>query len=148
MKSNSYPNRYAFQSILEVTGIPSRYRCPLKTMSRVIVCDRRGAPRQGNKGDQVDADQLSELLRRGALRAVYHGSADRATLKELTRTYRNLVEDATGHYVDVDIYGTYNVTNRVGVQVGFRSFDLGYLVKEDTGSFTLKGVFFGVVARY
>lgn len=33
---------------------------------RVIVCDRRGAARQGNKGDQVDADQLSELLRRGA----------------------------------------------------------------------------------
>ena len=27
-----------------------------------------GAARQGNKGDQVDADQLSELLRRGALR--------------------------------------------------------------------------------
>ena len=61
-------------------------------VDRVIVCDRRGAPRQGNKGDQVDADHLSELLRRGALRAVYHGSADRATLKELTRTYRNLVE--------------------------------------------------------
>ncbi len=64
-------------------------------VDRVVVCDRRGAPRQGNKGDQVDADQLSELLRCGALRAVYHGSADRATLKELTRTYRNLVEDAT-----------------------------------------------------
>src|SRR5207249_3437233 len=62
---------------------------------RVIVCDRRGAPRRGTKGDQVDADQLSEQLRRGALRAVYHGSADRVTLKELTRTYRNLVEDAT-----------------------------------------------------
>src|SRR6266540_1481038 len=64
-------------------------------VDRVIVCNRRGAPRQGNKGDQVDADHLSEQLRRGALRAVYHGSADRATLKELTRTYRNLVEDAT-----------------------------------------------------
>src|SRR5437899_3796374 len=64
-------------------------------VDRVVVCDRRGSPRQGNKGDQVDADQLSELLRRGGLRAVYHGSADRATLKELTRTYRNLVEDAT-----------------------------------------------------
>src|SRR2546422_83372 len=64
-------------------------------VDRVVVCDRRGASRQGNKGDQVDADQLGELLRRGALRAVYHGSADRATLKELTRTYRNLVEDAT-----------------------------------------------------
>ena len=64
-------------------------------VDRVVVCDRRGAPRQGNKADQVDADQLSEQLRRGGLRAVYHGSADRATLKELTRTYRNLVEDAT-----------------------------------------------------
>jgi transposase len=64
-------------------------------VDRVVVCDRRGAPQQGNKGDQVDADQLSELLRRGSLRPVYHGSTDRVTLKELTRTYRNLVEDST-----------------------------------------------------
>jgi transposase len=64
-------------------------------VNRVVVCDRRGAPRQGNKGDQVDADQLSELLRRDALRAVYHGTALRADLKELTRTYRTLVEDGT-----------------------------------------------------
>lgn len=34
-------------------------------VDRVIVCDRRGQPRQGNKGDHGDADQLSELL--GAL---------------------------------------------------------------------------------
>ena len=61
----------------------------------IIVCDRRGKSRQGNKGDQVDADELSELLRRGALRAVYHGSSHRATLKELVRTYQNVVEDAT-----------------------------------------------------
>ena len=64
-------------------------------VDRVVVCDRRGASRHGNKGDQVDADQLSELLRRGGLRAVYHGSADRVTLKELTRTYQNVVEDMT-----------------------------------------------------
>ena len=64
-------------------------------VDRVVVCDRRGEPRQGNKGDQVDADQLSERLRRGGLRAVYHGSGQRATLKELTRTYQNLVEDST-----------------------------------------------------
>jgi len=64
-------------------------------VDRVVVCDRRGQPRLGNKGDQVDADQLSELLRRGGLRAVYHGSPHRATLKELTRTYRTLVEDTT-----------------------------------------------------
>jgi transposase len=64
-------------------------------VDRVVVCDRRGESRRGNKGDQVDADELSELLRRGALRAVYHGSQDRATLKELARTYQNVVEDAT-----------------------------------------------------
>lgn len=52
------------------------------------------------------------------------------------------------HYVDIDIYGTVNMTNNVGVQAGWRSMDLGYLVKQDTGSFTLRGLYFGVVARY
>lgn len=64
-------------------------------VDRVVVCDRRGKSRQGNKGDQVDADGLSELLRRGGLRAVYHGSPHRSTLRELTRTYQNVVEDST-----------------------------------------------------
>jgi len=64
-------------------------------VQRVVVCDRRGESRRGNKGNQVDADALSERLRRGSLRAVYHASAQRATLKELTRAYQNLVEDAT-----------------------------------------------------
>lgn len=64
-------------------------------VDRVIVCNRRGQATQGNKGDQPDADELSELLRCGRLRAVYHGGRDRATLKELARTYMNLVEDST-----------------------------------------------------
>ena len=64
-------------------------------VDRVVVCDRRGEPRQGNKGDVVDADQLSERLRQGGLRPVYHGDGRHATLKELTRTYQNLVEDST-----------------------------------------------------
>jgi transposase len=64
-------------------------------VDRVLVCNRRGQPAQGNKGDQLDADAPSELLRRGALKPVYHGSPHRARLKELARTYRNLVEDST-----------------------------------------------------
>ncbi|MEN8183691.1 MAG: transposase [Myxococcota bacterium] len=64
-------------------------------VDRVIVCDRRGEKRSGNKGDLVDADELSERLRCGGLRAVYHGARHRADLKELTRAYRNLVEDGT-----------------------------------------------------
>ena len=62
---------------------------------RVLVCDRRGEKRQGNKGDVVDADQLSDRLRKGDLRAVYHGSGHPAALKELARTYENAVEDTT-----------------------------------------------------
>jgi transposase len=61
----------------------------------VLVCDRRGKTQRGNKGDHPDADELSDLLRCGKLRAVYHGNAERATLKELARTYQNLVEDST-----------------------------------------------------
>lgn len=63
-------------------------------VARVIVCDRRGQRTNGNKADQPDADELADLLRCGRLRAVYHGGAERATLKELARTYRNLVDDA------------------------------------------------------
>jgi len=64
-------------------------------VQRVVVCDRRGEPRQGNKADLGDADRLSGLLHRGGLRAVYHGGASRATLKELTRGCQNLVDDST-----------------------------------------------------
>jgi len=53
-----------------------------------------------------------------------------------------------GHYVDVDIFGTINFTNNIGVKGGYRSLDMGYLVKQDTGSFVLKGIYLGVVARY
>ena len=59
-----------------------------------------------------------------------------------------LVKNATGHYVDVDFYGTMNFTPNVGAQLGFRSFDVGYVVDTDTGNFTLKGLYLGFVARY
>ena len=53
-----------------------------------------------------------------------------------------------GHYVDIDIYGTVNFTDNIGVKGGYRSLDMGYLVKQDSGSFTLKGIYIGIVARY
>jgi len=59
------------------------------------------------------------------------------------------VEDRyAGHYVDVDIYGTLNFTNNIGVKGGFRSMNLGYLVKQDTGDFTMNGVYVSAVLRY
>jgi len=53
-----------------------------------------------------------------------------------------------GHYADLDIYATVNFNPNVGAQMGFRSFDVGYLVKSDAGTLTLRGLYFGVVARY
>ena len=52
------------------------------------------------------------------------------------------------HYVDFDLYGTVNFTNNVGVKGGYRSRDVGYLIKTDSGSLTLKGIYFGAVVRY
>src|SRR5439155_25026696 len=64
-------------------------------VDRVIVCDRRGEARHGNKGDQRDADGLSEQLWRGGLRAVYHGGGAGGGLEGLTPSYQNLVPGAT-----------------------------------------------------
>ncbi len=52
------------------------------------------------------------------------------------------------HYIDLDIYGTVNFTNNIGVKGGYRSRDVGYLIKTDTGSLTLKGIYIGAVVRY
>lgn len=62
---------------------------------RVVVCNVRGKSEVANKSDRIDVEQLSELLRLGSVKPVYHGSPSVLTLKELVRNYNNLVEDAT-----------------------------------------------------
>jgi hypothetical protein len=52
------------------------------------------------------------------------------------------------HYVDIDVYGTINFTDQIGVKAGYRSLDLGYVIKKDTGNFVLQGLYFGAVLRY
>jgi hypothetical protein len=57
-------------------------------------------------------------------------------------------KDYHAHYIDFDLYGTVNFNNYVGAQFGFRSLDLGYIIKKDTGTFKMRGLYFGGVARY
>lgn len=66
-------------------------------VTEVVVCDPRHNKllQSGNKSDRVDAEKLAELLRNGALKAVYHGDNDMRRLKELVRTYDCLVSDST-----------------------------------------------------
>src|SRR5207253_8439466 len=66
-------------------------------VAHVIVCDPRHNRllAADNKSDRIDADKLSDLLRLGALRAVYHERSSVAALRELVRSYNTLVEDST-----------------------------------------------------
>jgi transposase len=69
------------------------YETTLRHVQDVIVCD----PRQnrllgvGSKSDDIDADKLSELLRLGALKPVYHAT-EGLGLKELVQGYSALVK--------------------------------------------------------
>jgi len=64
-------------------------------VERVVVCNVRGKGPLANKDDRIDADGISEKLRVGDLKPVFHGAPEILTLKELVRNYNNLVEDST-----------------------------------------------------
>jgi hypothetical protein len=53
-----------------------------------------------------------------------------------------------GKYYDFDLYGTVNFSDHLGAQTGYRSFDVFYKVNKDSGTLTLKGLYFGGVARF
>jgi hypothetical protein len=55
---------------------------------------------------------------------------------------------ARAHYADVDIFGTWNLTERFGAQVGYRSIDVGLTYESNSGIVEFKGMYFGAVARY
>jgi hypothetical protein len=57
-------------------------------------------------------------------------------------------ERYNAHYVDLDIYGTVNFTNYFGVKGGYRSTNVGYLIRSDRGALDLRGIYFGAVVRY
>lgn len=54
----------------------------------------------------------------------------------------------SGKYYDFDLYGTVNFNDHIGAQLGYRSIDVYYKVKQDTGTMTLKGPYFGGVVRF
>jgi hypothetical protein len=56
--------------------------------------------------------------------------------------------DFRGHYADLDLYGTLNLNRNIGAQLGYRSFDVEAFIEDDSGAFTVKGLYFGFVARY
>jgi len=109
--------------------------------------------------------QLDALSARGQISEFAHARAPIPALGGIGRVYVvpniSITGELTGfkipdsidnrynaHYVDVDVYGTVNFTNNIGLKGGYRSLDLGYLIKSDSGSFVLRGLYFGAVLRY
>ncbi len=109
--------------------------------------------------------QLDAVTARGPISEFAHARAPIPALGGIGRVYVvpniSITGEVTGfkipdsidkrynaHYVDIDVYGTLNFTNNIGVKAGYRSLDLGYLIKTDSGSFALKGLYFGAVLRY
>lgn len=64
-------------------------------VARVVVCNVRGKDDGSSKSDRIDSDDLSERLRVGSIKSVYHDGANVMTLKHLVRCYENLVQDST-----------------------------------------------------
>lgn len=73
------------------------YKLLKPLVASVTVCDPRHNKLigDGNKSDDEDAEILAQLLRLGAVKAIYKGDDQQQQLKELCRAYLNLVEDST-----------------------------------------------------
>lgn len=84
---------------------------------RVIVCNVRGRSETTNKSDRIDADGLSEMLRLGALKPIFHGATEVLTLKELVRNYNNLIEDSTRVMLRIKAIFRARATRTPGVSV-------------------------------
>jgi hypothetical protein len=109
--------------------------------------------------------QLDAISARGQISEFAHARAPIPALGGIARVYVvpniSITGEFTGfkipdsidgrynaHYIDLDVYGTLNFTNNIGVKGGYRLLDLGYLIKTDSGSFVLKGLYFGAVLRF
>ena len=66
-------------------------------VDELVVCNPRknALLKDGNKSDRIDACKLADRLRLNDLKPVYHGETGVRMLRELARSYLNLVKDQT-----------------------------------------------------
>ena len=103
-------------------------------VARVVVCNVRGRDAMRNADDRIDADEMSQRLRDGSLKAVFHGAPEMLTLKELVRCYGNLVEDATRVMLRIKALFRARAIPTPGVSVYRASQRKQWLAKLDGGA--------------
>ena len=64
------------------------------------------------------------------------------------RIPESLTENYRGRYLDYDVYATVNATNNIGATLGYRSIDVFYRNRLDTGSLTFTGFYLSGVVRF
>ena len=101
---------------------------------RVIVCNVRGRNEGTNKSDRIDADGLSELLRLGGLKPVFHGAPEILTLKELVRCYTALIQDSTRVMLRIKAIFRARAIHTPGVSVYRASQRKEWLAKLEEGA--------------
>ncbi len=57
-------------------------------------------------------------------------------------------EDYEADYLDIDVYGTFNFTNNLGLQAGYRRITTFLRVETDTGDLRFNGIWLGGVVRF
>jgi len=57
-------------------------------------------------------------------------------------------DDYEADYFDIDVYGTFNITDNLGVQGGYRRITTFLRVETDTGDLRFQGIWFGGVFRF
>ncbi|NQW02650.1 MAG: hypothetical protein HQ485_01325 [Acidobacteria bacterium] len=60
----------------------------------------------------------------------------------------NFDERYAANYLDVDVYGTFNVTHHLGVQAGWRRITTDLKFENDTGDLKFDGLWFGGAVRF
>jgi hypothetical protein len=66
----------------------------------------------------------------------------------LFKVVKSSIVNASGTYVDYDLYGTVNFSDYLGVQGGYRSRDVSFSVTDTWGALKLKGLYFRGVVRF
>jgi len=59
-----------------------------------------------------------------------------------------LTEEFDGTFWDWDLYATVNLGRNLGLEGGYRSLDVRYVVSEDFGTLKMKGLYFGAAVRF
>lgn len=60
----------------------------------------------------------------------------------------DIARDYQGNYVEWDLNGTFNVTNNVGLQMGWRQATTYLSIERDLGDLRFNGLWFGAALRY